>query len=130
MTESDENSGTRSSQPLCPTCNQPLTWIPQYSRWYCYNDKKYVDQPQSAKKENWQEINRGSMTFDKRLLIFGIILFAIGLFASFYSTKGLIDGYSTTLYPYQSTGILLDGAGIICIVLWLLHPSQKIIPAP
>ncbi|MGA3058983.1 MAG: PRC-barrel domain-containing protein [Candidatus Bathyarchaeia archaeon] len=32
----------QSTQPLCPTCNQPLTWIPQYSRWYCYNDKKYV----------------------------------------------------------------------------------------
>ena len=32
----------QSPQPLCPTCNQPLTWIPQYKRWYCYNDKKYV----------------------------------------------------------------------------------------
>ena len=31
-----------STQPLCPTCNQALTWIPQYKRWYCYNDKKYV----------------------------------------------------------------------------------------
>ena len=30
------------SQPFCPTCNQPLTWIPQYRRWYCYTDKKYV----------------------------------------------------------------------------------------
>jgi len=32
----------QSTQPLCPTCSQPLTWIPQYQRWYCYNDKKYV----------------------------------------------------------------------------------------
>jgi sporulation protein YlmC with PRC-barrel domain len=32
----------QSTQPLCPTCNQPLTWIPQYQRWYCYSDKKYV----------------------------------------------------------------------------------------
>jgi sporulation protein YlmC with PRC-barrel domain len=32
----------QASQPLCPTCNQPLAWIPQYKRWYCYNDKKYV----------------------------------------------------------------------------------------
>jgi sporulation protein YlmC with PRC-barrel domain/ribosomal protein L34E len=32
----------QSTQPLCPTCNQPLTWIPQYKRWYCYTDKKYV----------------------------------------------------------------------------------------
>ena len=32
----------QSTQRLCPTCNQPLTWIPQYKRWYCYNEKKYV----------------------------------------------------------------------------------------
>ena len=32
----------QSAKPLCPTCNKPLTWIPQYQRWYCYNDKKYV----------------------------------------------------------------------------------------
>ncbi len=30
------------SQPICQTCGKPLTWIPQYQRWYCYNDKKYV----------------------------------------------------------------------------------------
>jgi sporulation protein YlmC with PRC-barrel domain len=28
--------------PICPTCKNPLTYIPQYQRWYCYNDKKYV----------------------------------------------------------------------------------------
>ncbi|MGD0646041.1 MAG: hypothetical protein ABSA75_14140 [Candidatus Bathyarchaeia archaeon] len=124
MTESDESAGTRSTQPLCPTCNQPLTWVPQYKKWYCYNDQKYVDQTQFTKKENWKEGN-------KRLMIFGIILLAIGLFASFYFAKGLnTAGYSTTVYPYQNIGILLDGAGIICIVLWLLYPPQKIIPAP
>ena len=32
----------QASQTLCPTCSRPLTWIPQYSRWYCYNEKKYV----------------------------------------------------------------------------------------
>jgi sporulation protein YlmC with PRC-barrel domain len=32
----------QASQPLCSTCGRPLTWIPQYSRWYCYNEKKYV----------------------------------------------------------------------------------------
>jgi sporulation protein YlmC with PRC-barrel domain len=32
----------QSTQPLCPTCGKPLTWIPQYQRWYCYSDKKYV----------------------------------------------------------------------------------------
>jgi sporulation protein YlmC with PRC-barrel domain len=30
------------SPPLCPTCNRPLTFIQQYQRWYCYNEKKYV----------------------------------------------------------------------------------------
>jgi sporulation protein YlmC with PRC-barrel domain len=30
------------NQPACPTCGRPLTWIPQYQRWYCYSDKKYV----------------------------------------------------------------------------------------
>jgi len=37
-----QQSQTQSTQTLCPTCNQPLTWIPQYQRWYCYNEKKYV----------------------------------------------------------------------------------------
>jgi sporulation protein YlmC with PRC-barrel domain len=32
----------QSTQPMCPTCGRPLTWIPQYQRWYCYSDKKYV----------------------------------------------------------------------------------------
>jgi sporulation protein YlmC with PRC-barrel domain len=32
----------QAAKPLCPTCNQPLTFIPQYQRWYCYNEKKYV----------------------------------------------------------------------------------------
>jgi sporulation protein YlmC with PRC-barrel domain len=32
----------QSEQTLCPTCGRPLTWIPQYQKWYCYNEKKYV----------------------------------------------------------------------------------------
>jgi sporulation protein YlmC with PRC-barrel domain len=28
--------------PNCPICGKPATWIPQYQRWYCYNDKKYL----------------------------------------------------------------------------------------
>jgi sporulation protein YlmC with PRC-barrel domain len=28
--------------PSCPTCGSPLTWIPQYKRWYCYKDQKYI----------------------------------------------------------------------------------------
>jgi hypothetical protein len=30
------------STPPCPICGQPLTWIPQYKRWYCYKDQKYA----------------------------------------------------------------------------------------
>ena len=32
----------QSTPPLCPICNQPLTYIAKYKRWYCYNDKKYA----------------------------------------------------------------------------------------
>jgi sporulation protein YlmC with PRC-barrel domain len=32
----------QSSTPICPTCGNPLTYISQYQRWYCYKDKKYV----------------------------------------------------------------------------------------
>ena len=32
----------QAAQPTCPTCGQPLTYIKEYQRWYCYNDKKYV----------------------------------------------------------------------------------------
>jgi len=27
--------------PPCPFCGSPLTWIPQYQRWYCYRDQRY-----------------------------------------------------------------------------------------
>jgi sporulation protein YlmC with PRC-barrel domain len=37
-----EQPQAQQSQPLCPTCNKPLTFIQQYQRWYCYNEKKYV----------------------------------------------------------------------------------------
>jgi sporulation protein YlmC with PRC-barrel domain len=29
-------------QQVCPTCNGPLTYIPQYQRMYCYRCKKYT----------------------------------------------------------------------------------------
>jgi hypothetical protein len=28
--------------PVCPSCGKQLTYIPQYQRWYCYNERKYV----------------------------------------------------------------------------------------
>ena len=31
-----------SGNPTCKICGGPLTYIPQYQRWYCYNDKKYA----------------------------------------------------------------------------------------
>ncbi len=37
-----QQTAQQSTAPLCPTCGKPLTWIPQYQRWYCYNDKKYA----------------------------------------------------------------------------------------
>jgi sporulation protein YlmC with PRC-barrel domain len=37
-----EQQPQQQAQPLCPTCNRPLTYIQQYQRWYCYNEKKYV----------------------------------------------------------------------------------------
>jgi len=29
-------------QPSCTRCGNPLTFIPQYNRWYCYNCKQYA----------------------------------------------------------------------------------------
>lgn len=26
----------------CPSCGGPLTWIPEYKRWYCYKENKYA----------------------------------------------------------------------------------------
>ncbi|HZY71170.1 MAG TPA: hypothetical protein VFF67_09375 [Thermoplasmata archaeon] len=28
--------------PNCPRCGKPATWVPQYSRWYCYTDAQYL----------------------------------------------------------------------------------------
>ncbi|MFX1295755.1 MAG: hypothetical protein ACFFD2_13000 [Promethearchaeota archaeon] len=28
--------------PLCPNCNKPTTFIPQYNRYYCYPCQKYI----------------------------------------------------------------------------------------
>lgn len=29
------------AQPLCPVCGSPLSWIPQYGRWYCTRCQSY-----------------------------------------------------------------------------------------
>jgi len=33
---------SHAQQPVCPTCRNPLSYIQQYQRWYCYSCKKYV----------------------------------------------------------------------------------------
>lgn len=27
--------------PACPVCGSPLTWVPQYGRWYCARCQAY-----------------------------------------------------------------------------------------
>ncbi len=36
-------AGTPGMAPpsVCPVCASPLTWIPQYGRWYCYRCQAY-----------------------------------------------------------------------------------------
>lgn len=29
------------TQPVCPVCASPLTWVPQYGRWYCTRCQAY-----------------------------------------------------------------------------------------
>ena len=38
---SPPSTPSSASAQACPTCGQPLTFIQQYSRWYCNNCKKY-----------------------------------------------------------------------------------------
>ena len=37
-----EQQTAQTQSKVCPTCGEPLTFIPQYNRWYCYKEKKYV----------------------------------------------------------------------------------------
>ncbi|MCX8149963.1 MAG: PRC-barrel domain-containing protein [Candidatus Bathyarchaeota archaeon] len=36
------HQASHTQQPVCPTCRNPLSYIQQYQRWYCYSCKKYV----------------------------------------------------------------------------------------
>jgi sporulation protein YlmC with PRC-barrel domain len=40
-TSASSTTGTV-SQTICQTCKEPLSYIQQYQRWYCYKCKKYV----------------------------------------------------------------------------------------
>jgi len=33
---------TQPQQKLCPCCGSPLTYIPQYQRYYCYKCRRYI----------------------------------------------------------------------------------------
>lgn len=35
---------------MCPTCGKALKWVDKYSRYYCYNCKKYIPKHRRSKK--------------------------------------------------------------------------------
>jgi sporulation protein YlmC with PRC-barrel domain len=41
-TMASQPQASAANQPACRICGGPLTWIPQYQRWYCYKDQKYA----------------------------------------------------------------------------------------
>jgi hypothetical protein len=43
--------GEKRKQVNCPLCKKPATFIKDYSRWYCYNCKKYVPKSMEVEKE-------------------------------------------------------------------------------
>lgn len=70
---------------------------------------------------------------NKGLVIFGIILLAIGLFASFYQVTQrvgqppmLVEYQIVT--PYQNVGIISLVAGTILIATGFLYPPRKTLP--
>ena len=70
----------------------------------------------------------------KGLVVLGIILLAIGLFATFYQVTQLVGqppflvGYQVVT-PYQSVGIVLDVVGMTFLVSGLLYLSRKTLRA-
>ena len=40
--ELDEEKKQKIQNPTCLVCGKPLSYIPQYQRWYCYPCRKYV----------------------------------------------------------------------------------------
>jgi len=41
--QTDAEQQTQAIQSrICPNCGGPLNYIPQYQRWYCYKDGKYM----------------------------------------------------------------------------------------
>jgi MFS superfamily sulfate permease-like transporter len=63
-------------------------------------------------------------------MIFGTVLLAIGLFASFYHVIHTVGQPPEAVilqivYPFENVGIILLAAGVIFIALGLLHPPPK-----
>jgi len=42
--------GPEQYAPTCPSCSRPLTFIPEYGRWYCYNCEEYA--PETPEEES------------------------------------------------------------------------------
>jgi hypothetical protein len=66
---------------------------------------------------------------NKKLLVFGCILLAIGLIAYFYrenfvgSSGHIYEG--DYVYPYQTMGMILTMTGIVLTALSLVLPENK-----
>jgi drug/metabolite transporter (DMT)-like permease len=63
---------------------------------------------------------------NKGLLVFGIVLLAIGLALSLYQVRF----YENLTYPYQTIGIVLIIAGILFVALGFLYSPRKTPPPP
>jgi tetratricopeptide (TPR) repeat protein len=42
LSEARSKGSQQLQQPLCPSCREPLSYIQQYQRWYCYKCQKYT----------------------------------------------------------------------------------------
>ena len=105
-------------------------------------DEKLKAQPTEYNPEG-KEMATGKPGIEirnKGFLLFGIILFIIGLAASFYQqTKTELQWNPDTHewtnvsvpigYPYQGIGAVLVIAGIVFIALGFLYPIRKAPPA-
>jgi uncharacterized membrane protein YidH (DUF202 family) len=63
---------------------------------------------------------------NKGLLVFGIVLLAIGLALSLYQ----VNRYYELTYPYQTIGMFLVIAGIVFVALGFLYSPRKTPPPP
>jgi hypothetical protein len=68
---------------------------------------------------------------NKGLIVFGIILLAVGLVASFYQKTQHVYGVGDQIItPYMNVGIVLIVAAIIFLALGFLYSPRKALPPP